>query len=149
MPKSKNAEFRFQVLDRCFSNHRRKYTFDDLLEKVNEQLYDVNGSDSMIKARQLRSDINAIRKMLPEWVYLDALPYEGKQCYYRYSETDFSIYKNELSVAEVQNLRSTIEMLSKYRGLPSNGWLEEVISNLEIRFGVKGNAENLVSFGQN
>lgn len=40
-------------------------------------------------------------------------------------------------------------MLGKYRGLPSNGWLEEVISNLEIRFGVKSNAENLVSFGQN
>lgn len=149
MPKSKNAEFRFQVLDRCFSDFRHKYTVDDLLEKVNEQLYDANGRDSMIKMRQLRSDFNAIRKMLPEDVYLDAIPYEGKQCYYRYSEADFSIYKNELSVSEVQNLRSTIEMLSKYRGLPSNGWLEEVISNLEIRFGVKGNAENLVSFGQN
>lgn len=149
MPKSKNAEFRFQVLDRCFSDFRHKYTVDDLLEKVNEQLYDANGRDSMIKMRQLRSDLNAIRKMLPEDVYLDAIPYEGKQCYYRYSEADFSIYKNELSVSEVQNLRSTIEMLSKYRGLPSNGWLEEVISNLEIRFGVKGNAENLVSFGQN
>ena len=149
MPKSKNAEFRFQVLDRCFSDFRHRYTVDDLLEKVNEQLYDVNGRSSMIKMRQLRSDLNAIRKMLPEDVYLDAIPYEGKQCYYRYSESDFSIYKNELSVTEVQNLRSTIEMLSKYRGLPSNGWLEEVISNLEIRFGVKGNAENLVSFGQN
>lgn len=149
MPKSKNAEFRFQVLDRCFSDFRHKYIVDDLLEKVNEQLYDANGNDSMIKMRQLRSDINAIRKMLPEGVYLDALPYEGKQCYYRYSEKDFSIYKNDLSVAEVQNLRTTIEMLSKYRGLPSNGWLEEVVSNLEIRFGVKGNAENLIAFGQN
>lgn len=149
MPINKNAEFRFQVLDRCFSDFRHKYTIIDLLEKVNEQLYDANGRDSMIKMRQLRNDLNAIRKMLPDGVYLDALPYEGKQCYYRYSEPDFSIYKNELSVAEVQNLRATIEMLSKYRGLPSNGWLEEVISNLEIRFGVKGNAENLVSFGQN
>ena len=149
MAKSKNAEFRFQVLDRCFSDFRHKYTVDDLLEKVNEQLYDVNGRDSMIKLRQLRSDLNAIRKMLPEGVYLDAIPYDGKQCFYRYSEADFSIYKNELSVTEVQNLRSTIEMLSKYRGLPSNGWLEEVISNLEIRFGMKGNTENLVSFGQN
>lgn len=149
MPINKNAEFRFQVLDRCFSDFRHKYTINDLLEKVNEQLYDANGRDSMIKMRQLRSDLNAIRKMLPDGVYLDALPYEGKQCYYRYSEPEFSIYKNELSVAEVQNLRATIEMLSKYRGLPSNGWLEEVISNLEIRFGVKGNAENLVSFGQN
>lgn len=149
MPKNKNAEFRFQVLDRCFSDFRHKYSIEDLLEKVNEQLYDANGVKSMIRMRQLRCDINAIRKMLPDGIYLDARPFYGKQCFYRYSEEDFSIYKNELSVSEVQNLRSTIEMLSKYRGLPSNGWLEEVISNLEVRFGVKGNAENLVSFSQN
>lgn len=149
MPKNKNAEHRFLILDRCFSDFSHKYSFEDLLDKVNDQLYDANGAKSMIMDRQLRGDLNAIRKMLPKGIYLEAIPFEGKKCYYRYSEKDFSIYKNELSVAEVQNLRSTIEMLSKYRGLPSNGWLEEVISNLEIRFGVKGNAENLVSFGQN
>ncbi len=149
MPKSKNAEYRFLVLDRCFSDFRHKYNIEKLLEIVNDKLYDANGSKSMIMERQLRGDFNAIRKMLPNGIYLEAIPYEGKKCYYRYSEPDFSIYNNELSVAEVQSLRSTIEMLSKYRGLPSNGWLEEVISNLEIRFGVKRNAENLVSFGQN
>lgn len=69
MPKSKNTEFRFQVLDRCFSDFHHEYTIDDLLEKVNEQLYDVSGRDSMIKMRQLRSDINVIRKMLPGGVY--------------------------------------------------------------------------------
>lgn len=149
MPKNKNAEYRFMVLDRCFSDYHHKYNIEDLLEKVNDKLYDANGCKSMILERQLRGDFSAIRKMLPDGVYLDAIPYDGKKCYYRYSEPDFSIYKNELSVSEVQNLRSTIEMLGKYRGLPSNGWLEEVISNLEIRFGVKNNAENLVSFGQN
>jgi predicted DNA-binding transcriptional regulator YafY len=149
MPKNKNAEHRFLILDRCLCDFRHKYTIDDLLEEVNNQLYDANGSKSTIKMRQLRGDLNAIRKMLPDDVYVDAIQYDGKKCYYRYSEEGFSIYKNELSVSEVQNLRSTIEMLSKYRGLPSNGWLEEVISNLEVRFGVKGNADNLVSFGQN
>ena len=149
MPKSKNAEHRFKLLDRCLSNFRQKYTIEDLLEIVNDKLYDIKGNRSMISIRQLRYDLNEIRKMLPEGVYLEAIPYEGKRCYYRYSEKDFSIYSNELSIDEVQNLRATIEMLSKYRGLPSNGWLEEVISNLEIRFGVKSNAENLVSFGQN
>ena len=149
MPKNKNAEHRFLILDRCLSDFSHKYSIDDLLDKVNDQLYDSYGSKSMIMTRQLRGDLNTMRKMLPNGVYIEAIPFEGKKCYYRYSEADFSIYKNELSVAEVQNLRSTIEMLSKYRGLPSNGWLEEVISNLEIRFGVKGNAENFVSFGQN
>ena len=149
MPKSKNAEHRFMILDRCLSDFRHKYTIYDLLEKVNDLLYDANGSKSTIMMRQLRSDLNAIRKMLPDDVYLEAIPFDGKKCYYRYSEEGFSIYKNELSVSEVQNLRSTIEMLNKYRGIPSNGWLEEVISNLEVRFGVKRDAENLVSFGQN
>lgn len=149
MPRNKNAEFRFQILDRCFSDYRHKYTIADLLEMVNDKLYDANGCKSMIMERQLRSDLNAIRKMLPGHVSLEAIPFDNRKCYYRYSDRHFSIYKNELSVTEIQNLRSTIEMLGRYRGLPSNGWLEEVISSLEIRFGVKANAENLISFSQN
>lgn len=149
MPKDKNVEHRFMILDRCFSDFQRKYTVEQLLDIVNDELFDANGHKAMIMERQLRGDFSSIRKMLPDDVFLDAIPFDGKKCYYRYSKEGFSIFKNELSVSEVQNLRSTIEMLSKYRGLPSNGWLEEVISNLEIRFGVKGNAENLVSFEQN
>lgn len=69
--------------------------------------------------------------------------------FYRYTDSDFSIFKNELTTEEVTNLRSTIEMLNRYRGIPANAWLEEVISNLEYRFGVKANSENLISFEQN
>ena len=149
MPVNKNAQFRYQILDRCFSDFRHKYDFDMLLEKVNSHLEDVQGSDSTIGVRQLRGDINAIRKMLPEGIYLDAKPFHDKKCYYRYSEQDFSIFQNELSPDEVQELRSTIEMLGRYRGVPNHAWLEEVISNLEYRFGVKSNTENVVAFEQN
>ena len=146
---NKYVELRFLTLDRCFSDFNKKYNIEDLLEIVNDKLYDVHGGEYTIMMRQLRGDIKSIRQMLPDDVYLDAIPMDGKKCFYRYSKRNFSIYNNELSISEVQSLRSTIEMLGKYRGLPSNGWLEEVISNLEVRFGVKNNAENLVSFGQN
>ena len=149
MPVNKNAQFRYQILDRCFSDFRHKYDFDTLLEKVNDHLEDVQGGDSVISIRQLRGDINAIRKMLPDGIYLDAKPYYDKKCYYRYSERDFSIFQNELTPDEVQKLRSTIEMLSRYRGVPNNAWLEEVISNLEYRFGIKSDSENIVAFEQN
>ena len=149
MPVNKNAEFRYQILDRCFSDFSHKYDFDTLLEKVNTHLEDVEGVDSVIGIRQLRADFNAIRKMLPKGIYLDAKPYYGKKCYYQYSESDFSIFQNDLSADEVQKLRSTIDMLSRYRGAPNNAWLEEVISNLEYRFGIKSNNENVVSFEQN
>ncbi len=32
MPVNKNAQFRYQILDRCFSDFRHKYDFDTLLE---------------------------------------------------------------------------------------------------------------------
>ena len=31
MPKNKNAEYRFQMLDRYFSDFRHKYTIEDLI----------------------------------------------------------------------------------------------------------------------
>lgn len=85
------------TLDRCFSDYLHKYTIDDLLDEVNDKLYDASGSKSMIMVRQLRSDINAIRKILPEGIYLDALPLDAKKCFYRYSDPDFSIFKNKIA----------------------------------------------------
>ena len=45
-------------------------------------------------------------------------------------------------------LLSTIDMLGRYRS-PKNAWLEEVISSLELRFGIKANRDKIVSFEQN
>lgn len=80
---------------------------------------------------------------------IKAYQFDGRKCYYRYEDRSFSIFNNELSTEEVTTLRHTIEMLGRFRGGPSNAWLEEVISNLEYRFGVKTNKENVVAFEQN
>lgn len=146
MPINKNAQLRYEILDRCFSNFGRKYDIDDLMDAVNERLRDLIGKE--ISIRQLREDINNM-KFRPYCAPIKAYPYHGKKYYYRYTDPNFSIFKNELSTQEVDKLRSTIEMLSRYRGIPANAWLEEVISNLEYRFGIKANTENVISFEQN
>lgn len=147
MATNKNAQLRYQILDRCFSDFRHKYTIDELIDKVNDRLVDLYGTE--VGVRQIREDIKYMRDRVTYNAPIVAYPYEGKKCYYRYSDPDFSIFKNELSVEDVNNLRSTIDMLGRYRGLPSNAWLEEIISNLEYRFGIKPNSENLISFEQN
>lgn len=149
MPTNKNAQLRYQILDRCLSNRHRRYTIDDLLETVNDALYDMYGSKGQIQMRQIRDDIKFMRDSESYRAPIEAIPFDGKKCYYRYADPHFSIFNNELSVEEVSRLRSTIEMLGRFRGIPGNGWLEEVISNLEYRFGVKANNENAVSFEQN
>lgn len=142
MPVNKNAYLRFKILDQCFSNKHRRFTFDDLVDFVSEKL------GYNISPRQIREDIANMR-IGPYYAPIKAIPYDGKKCFYHYSDYDYSIFKNELTTEEITNLRSTIEMLGRYRGIPANAWLEEVISNLEYRFGVKANTENLISFEQN
>ena len=59
MPTNKNAQLRYQILDRCFSDYHHKYTIDDLIKKVNEALFDLCGTQ--ISIRQIREDIKYMR----------------------------------------------------------------------------------------
>ena len=146
MATNKHAQKRYQILDKCFRDQYRKYTIEDLMDIVNEELRSLGTSVSL---RQLRDDIKEMRSYDVFNAPIEAIPFNGKQCYYRYSDPDFSIYKNDLSDQEMDVLRSAIDMLGRYRGVPSTAWLEEVVSNLEYRFGIVPNSENVVSFSQN
>ena len=68
MPTNKNALLRYQILDRCFSNRHRKYTIEDLVDAVNEALYDMYGSE--VSVRQIRDDIKAFKTKLPRSIGL-------------------------------------------------------------------------------
>ncbi|MBP8935453.1 MAG: WYL domain-containing protein, partial [Prevotella sp.] len=147
MSTNNNASLRYLILDRCFSNTHHRYTIDELLDIVNDKLGDKEGRS--INIRQLRKDIQDMRDSVMFNAPIKAYPLEGRKCYYRYSDPNFSIFNNELSSEEIENLQTTIKMLGKYRGIPANAWIEEVVSSLEYRFGIKANSENLISFEQN
>lgn len=142
MPVNKNAYLRYQLLDQCFSNKYRKFDIARLLDFVSDKL------GYTVSLRQIREDIANLR-LGPYYAPIEATPYDGKKCYYHYSDPDFSIFKQELSIEELANLRSTIEMLGRYRCIPANAWLEEVISNLEYRMGIKVDRENVIDFEHN
>lgn len=147
MPVNKNALLRYRILDRCFSDRHHYYDIEELVDKVNEAFIDMYGKT--VSLRQIRADISYMKDRVSYDAPIEAIPYYGKKCYYRYSDPNFSIFNSDLSNEEVMKLRSTIEMLGRFRGIPGNAWLEEVISNLEYRFGVKANKGDYVSFDQN
>ena len=147
MPTNKNAQIRYFVLDKCFSDFSRRYSIDDLLDNVNDVLIDQFGKG--ICLRQIREDIKNMRERTSFNAPIKAYPWDGKKCYYRYTDSDFSIFNNDLTTEEVTKLKSMIEMLGRFRGIPGNTWLEEVISNLEYRFGIRSNSEHVIAFAQN
>jgi len=147
MSANKNAQLRYRILDTCFRNNRRQFTIDDLVDEVNVKLNDIYGIS--VSLRQIREDIKFMRDSVGYDAPIEAYPFDGRRCYYRYSDPDFSIFTSELSSEEVKKLGEAVGILSRFRGMPSFEWVEQVVSDLEYRFGGKPNKENVVSFDQN
>ena len=59
MATNKHAQIRYTILDRCFSNFNRLYDYDDLLDEVNQELYEL-GTEG-VKLRQLQYDIEHMK----------------------------------------------------------------------------------------
>ena len=78
MPVNKNALLRYQVLDRCFSDFKRKYEIDDLLDKVIDALIDLYGKG--VALRQIRADIKYMRDRITYNAPIKAYQYDGKKC---------------------------------------------------------------------
>ena len=95
MPINKKAQLRYQILDRCFSNQHIKYKIEDLVNTVNEALKEMYGTK--ISTRQIRDDIKYMRDRYSYNAPIEAFPYDGKKCYYRYSDPSFSIFNNDLT----------------------------------------------------
>lgn len=76
MPTNKNAQLRYQILDRCFSDFSRKYEIEDLVNKVNEALDDLYGEK--ISLRQIREDIKYMRDRVTFDAPIVAYPLNGK-----------------------------------------------------------------------
>lgn len=139
MPQNKNVFLRYKILDSCFSSGRTDYTIERLHDKIEDAL------GYRISERQLREDIRNMREIY--YAPIVKRIYEGHRFYYCYSDPQFSIYRTDLSDEEFAALRSTIEILGRYRS--GNPWLEEVIANLECRFDVLPNNDRIVYFDEN
>ena len=142
MPVTKNVLLRYKILDRCFSGKTR-YSVDELLDLVNDEL-EAQGMYG-ISPRQLRSDISNMKRIYD--APIDAKPNWGRKCCYVYADENFSIFKSGISDQDYSVLKSTLEMLAKYK--VTNVWLEDIITNLECRFDIVPNTEKLVFFDEN
>ena len=147
MPTNKNAAIRYQTLDKCFRDALHRYFLEDLKEKCNEALYAFNG-DTGVGRRQIFEDIRFMESEAGWQIPLERLK-EGKRVYYRYADTDFTINEQPLTEKEARQVETLIVTLSRFRGMPSNEWVEDVISNLEWRFKLKRSEHKVIGFEKN
>ena len=150
MASNKHAQIRYKVLDDCFSNFRRKFYFSDLMERCNEALRELYGEDHEgIKTRTLRSDISYMRdRASKSGVEVEAIE-EATGFYYRYSEPDFSIFNRGLGEDDLAQLKETILMLQRFKGMPNFDWMSELVVKLEDKLDLRGVSKSVVGYDEN
>lgn len=148
MATNKHATIRYHALDRCFSNSGRKYFIEDLVAACNEAIYDFGGIEDGVKRRQVFDDITFMESEQGWSIPLERMK-DGKRVYYRYSDQSFSIKNHGINQAEAEQLKETLTILTRFKGMPQFEWIEEMQIRLEGTFKLKRNIKSSVGFEQN
>lgn len=148
MATNKHAQIRYTILDRCFSNFNRLYDYDDLLNEVNQELYEL-GTEG-VKLRQLQYDIDHMKSDAGWAVELDDSLKKGRKKAFRYQDKSFSIANHPLNVDDIEQLETTIAILSRYKHRAEFSWLEELIPRMAQAFNLVASGDNgIVSYQEN
>jgi len=148
MATNKHATIRYRALDRCFNNYGKRYFIDDLINACNEALYEFSGIDDGVKRRQVFDDIKFMESEQGWSIPLQRLK-DGRKVYYRYEDKSFSISNQGINTSEAEQLKETLSILSRFKGLPQFEWIEEMQVRLEDTFKLRGTDTADVSFEQN
>ncbi len=148
MSVNKNALIRYQVLDRCFRNTGRMYFWEDLLEECNKSLIEFDPNSEGIQRRQLFDDIRFMESEAGWSIPLGRFRH-GRRVYYRYEDLSFSINNQPLNQSEVEQMKSALQILSRFSGTPQFEWVNEMAPMLESKFGLIERKSQIISFESN
>lgn len=129
MATNKNAQMRYQILDRCFRNRGRRYFIEDLINECNKVLREIDSNSKGISRRQIFDDITFMEST--EGWSIDLLRQkEGKRVYYHYANMSFSINNIPLDETDISRLLTSLQTISQFKGMPQFEWMYELLPKL-------------------
>lgn len=147
MSTNKHAVIRYQALNKCFSNRGRKFFMEDLIVYVSSALQEYTGTISTISRRQIFNDINFMRSESGFQAPIVAIK-EGKRVYYRYEDPDYIMSVNSLNAIEAELIKTAMDILGRFKGLPMFDYIEELSLKLQKSFELQ-DLDHIIFFDQN
>lgn len=125
---NKLALLRYKIIDECLQNHYRKWTLDDLVERVSDALYEYEGIKTGVSKRTIQLDLQLMRS--------DKLGYEAPiivadKKYYRYADKNYSITRSKVSAQDVEKLGEVVAILKQFKGFTYFEDITEMVGRLE------------------
>ena len=151
MPTNKNAQLRYQVLDKCLSNWSRRYYIEDLVDACNEALYLYNGETKDgggVKKRQVQEDLKFIESEEGYGMLIDAIQ-NGHRKYYRYHKKGASIKEQPINQEELDLIHNALILLKRFEGVLQFEWLDDLEKRLYTTSKLGETLDSVVSFQHN
>ena len=148
MAKNKGAIVRYRAIDKCLRSKHGRYGWEELCKACEDALYDAFSERMSVSRRQIFLDLNHMESNAG-YNAIILRERDGKKVYYRYEDPDFSIEKTPISPEEMDQLKETILMLNRFKGMPQFEWMEEILSKLEDKFHLKSSEDSVIGFEQN
>src|ERR1700754_2691163 len=128
MSVNKLALIRYRTIDECLRNRYRKWTLEDLIEKVSDVLYESDGIGSGVSKRTIQADIQLMRS--------DKLGYNApivvkEKKYYTYSDAGYSITNTPITDAEMEKMKEIVGVLKQFNGFNYFEEMSDMIARLE------------------
>jgi predicted DNA-binding transcriptional regulator YafY len=128
MAVNKLALIRYKAIDECLRNRRRKWTLEDLIEKVGNILYDCEGITTGVSKRTIQSDLQLMRS--------DKLGYNAPivvidKKFYSYEDHEYSITSAPVNDGDIEKMKEIVGVLKQFNGFNYFDEMSELIARLE------------------
>lgn len=148
MANFKYVNLRYETIDKCLSNKRKTYYIDDLVNACNKAIQEkyAESDGERVKKRQIYYDLKYLEEHYEAPIERKR---DGHKMIISYSDPDFSIRKRPLSQNDMMQLKDTLTLLNRFKGMPQFEWMEDLVNKLAIEFNLDENSKPYVGFAQN
>ena len=141
MSANKLALIRYKTIDNCLRQRHRKWTLNDLIEKVADTLYELEGIHNGISKRSIQGDIQLMRS--------DKLGYNAPiivldRKYYSYADPDYSISNSPITQVDMEKMKDAVSVLKHMNGFSYFEEISDIIARLESNLSKSEGAEKSV-----
>lgn len=147
MATNKLALIRYKTIDNCLRNRFRKWTLEDLIEKVADSLYEYEGITSGISKRTIQGDIQMMRS--------DRLGYNAPiividRKFYTYEDDQYSITNSPINTMDMEKMKEIVALLKQFNGFNYFDEMSEMIARLENNLNKSSDkTKNYIQFESN
>lgn len=147
MSSNKLALIRYKTIDNCLRQRHRKWSLENLMEKVSDVLYELEGINSGVSKRTIQSDIQLMRSN--KLGYNAPIVVQDRK-YYTYADPEYSINNSPLSSGDMEKMKEAVEVLKQLNGFSFFNEMSDMIIRLDDKIlASEGNQEGIIQMEGN